>query len=133
MTAANGRPGRVTFIAVLVWLQAFFDLLGGIALLVLQNDAELRAQLGGSTGVIVTGIVLIALALIIFAIARGLLRGSRTARAIVTVVQLLSIASVIYAAAVFPAQLPSAAISAAISLIVIIMLWSGRAGDFFRS
>jgi hypothetical protein len=133
MTAANGRPARVTFIAVLVWLQAFFDLLGGIGLLVFQNDAELRAQFGGSTGVIVTGVVLIALGLITFAIAGGLLRGSGTARAIVTIVQLISIASVIYAAIVFPAQLTSAAISAAISLIVIVMLWSGRAGDFFRS
>jgi hypothetical protein len=133
MTASNGRPARVTFIAVIVWIQALFDLIGGISLLVLQNDPGVRAQLGGTTGVIVTGIVLIALALIVFAIARGLLRGSRTARAIVTVVQLLSIVSVIYAAAVIPAQLVSAAVSAAISLIVIIMLWSGRAGDFFRS
>ena len=132
MSAANGRPARVTFIAVLVWIQAFFELLGGIALLVLQNDAELRAQYGGSTGIIVTGIVLIALGLITFAVARGLLRGSSTARAIVTIVQLISIASVVYTAFVFPAQFTSAAISAAISLVVIVMLWSGRAGDFFR-
>jgi hypothetical protein len=132
MTASYGRPARVTFIAVIVWIQALFDLLGGISLLVLQNDPGLRAQLGGATGVIITGILLIALALIVFAIARGLLRGSSTARAIVTIVQLLSIVSVIYAAAVIPAQLVSAAVSAAISLIIIVMLWSGRAGEFFR-
>ncbi|WP_223690467.1 DUF7144 family membrane protein [Leifsonia poae] len=132
MNAAARRPVRVTFIAVLTWIQALFDLIGGIALLVLQNEPELRLQLGGQTGVIVTGIVLIALGLITFAIARGLLRGSRTARAIVTIVQLLAIASSMYAAALLPSQLLSAVISSVISLIVIVMLWSGRAGEFFR-
>ena len=127
------RPARVTFIAVLTWIEALFDLVGGIALLALQNEPSLRGQFGGSTGVVVTGIVLIVLALITFSVARGLLRGSRGARAIVTIVQLLAIASAIYAAALLPVEFLGAVVSAAISLIVIVMLWSGRAGEFFRS
>lgn len=133
MSASVKRPARVTFIAVLAWIQALFDLVGGIALLALQNEPSLRQQLGGSTGVIVTGIVLIVLALITFSVARGLLRGSRGARGIVTVVQLLAIASAIYAAALLPSEFLGAVVSAAPSLIVIVMLWSGRAGEFFRS
>jgi len=133
MSAATARrPARVTFIAVLTWIQALLNLLGGIGLLVFQNDPSLRAQFGGSAGVIVTGVVLIVIALITFSVARGLLRGSPVARAIVTVVQLLAIASTVYTAILLPGQIVGAAISAAISLIIIVMLWSGRAADFFR-
>lgn len=129
---AARRPARVTFIAVLTWIQALFDLIAGIGLLVLQNDLTLRAQFGGSTGVIVTGVVLIILALVTFSVARGLLRGSSFARSLVTFVQLLAIASAVYTAILLPAQLPGAAVSAAVSLVIIVMLWSGRAVDFFR-
>jgi hypothetical protein len=134
MSAATARrPARVTFIAVLTWIQALLNLLGGIGLLVFQNDPTLRAQFGGSTGLIITGILLILIALITFSVAHGLLRGSGVARAIVTIVQLLAIASTVYTAILLPGQLVGAAISAAISLIIIVMLWSGRAGDFFRN
>ncbi|MFF1574540.1 hypothetical protein ACFVWR_17485 [Leifsonia sp. NPDC058292] len=133
MSAATARPARVTFIAVLTWIQALLNLISGIGLLVFQNDPSLRVQFGGSAGVIITGILLIVIALVTFSVARGLLRGSSIARAIVTLVQLLAIASTVYTAILLPNQLVGAAISAAISLIIIVMLWSGRAAEFFRS
>ena len=134
MTAAARRPFGVTLIAVLAWIGGAFDIIGGVLLLVFRGDASVQIAAGQSEATIVTSaIVSILIGLVVVIIAGGLLRGSNGARIVVTIVQVLAISSDAYTAFAVPADFTWAAISALISLIVIILLWTGRASDFFRA
>jgi hypothetical protein len=82
--------------------------------------------------------VLIALAvtsiiigLVIVVVARGLLRGSRGSRFVVTVFTILSLLSGVYS--VVQHQYASGILTALIAVIILALLWSGRAAAFFRS
>ncbi|MET0976984.1 MAG: hypothetical protein ABWX82_15085 [Leifsonia sp.] len=130
---AVARPGGVTFIAVLVWIQGFFDIVAGLILLFNQNNAPLLEDFGGSGGLITSAIIYILVGIIIIVIARGLLRGSNGARVIVTVVELITLIGAIFLMIAAPSQFLSALITAAIALVVILLLWTGRAAAFFRS
>jgi hypothetical protein len=131
MVAANGRPAGVTLVAVLTWIQGFLDIVAGVILLFNQNNPAFRVEFGPDNGVLIAGIVTILIGLVIVVVARGLLRGSTTSRWIVTFFMLFSLATAIYVMVAVPAQLVSAAISGILSLVVIGLLWSGKAGRFF--
>ncbi|MGN6125701.1 MAG: DUF7144 family membrane protein [Humibacter sp.] len=133
MSSTARRPASVTLIAVLAWIEGAFDIIAGVLLLVFQNQPSVKAAWYGPTALVTSAIVAILFGLIVVLIAGGLLRGSRGARIIVTVVQLLAIVADAFTAFASPSQFAWAAISALISLIIIILLWTGRANDFFRS
>jgi hypothetical protein len=127
------RPGGVTLIAVLTWLGGALDVIGGIALLFNHDSLTLRADWGGESSLITVAIVSILLGIVVLLVARGLLRGSAGARVLVTIVQLLAIVGYAITAFLVPVDFALNAIGALVSLIVIILLWTGRASDFFRS
>lgn len=127
------RPGGVTLVAILTWIGGALDILGGAILLTQAGDEGIAAAFGGTSGLYTSAIILILIGIVVIVVAGGLLRGSNTARAIVTVVQLFAIASGIYLIIVFPATAVSEAIGLAVSLFVLLLLWTGRANEFFRT
>jgi hypothetical protein len=131
MVAANGRPGGVTLVAVLAWIQGFLDIIGGVILLFNVNNPAFEREFGFGDALLGAGIAAVVIGLVIVLVARGLLRGSTVSRGIVTVFVLLSLASAVYVAIAIPAQLGAAIISGLLSLLVLGLLWSGKASRFF--
>src|SRR5690554_6180075 len=92
---AGQRPGGVTLVAVLVWIQALLYLVVGIFALVAMWApafvADLQFDFAWGLGLLWNGILGIAFGITLFIISGGLLRGSRVARALVTIALILSI------------------------------------------
>lgn len=126
------RPGGVTLVAVLTWIGGLLDIIGGTLLLFQTSAAATVEQFGGASTLIASAIgsILIGAATIIIAV--GLLRGYAAARIVMTILQVLSIIGAIFFAIAYPAGAIGEYFGAAISLIVIALLWSGRANAFFR-
>jgi hypothetical protein len=126
------RPGGVTFIAVLTWISGALDILGGTILLFQTSIAATVEQFGGQSQLIASAIFTIIIGVVVMAVAGGLLRGSPTARIVVTIFQVLSILSSIFLAIAYPPGAIGEYVSIAISLIVLLILWSPRSNTFFR-
>jgi len=131
--SAIGRPGGVTFVAVLTWISGLLDVIGGTILLFQTSVAATVEQFGGASQLIASAIISILIGVIVIAVAGGLLRGSGGARLIVTILQVLSIASSIFLAIAYPAGAIGEYFSILFSVIVLAFLWSPRANEFFRS
>lgn len=131
MSAA--RPGGVTFIAVLTWISGLLDIIGGTILLFQTSVAATVEQFGGASQLIASAIIAILIGAIVIIVAGGLLRGSPGARIVVTIFQVLSIATSIFLAIAYPAGAIGEYFSVAIAVIILAFLWSGRANAFFRS
>ncbi|PWC05187.1 DUF7144 family membrane protein [Agromyces badenianii] len=131
MTGAR-RPGGVTLVAVLAWISGLLDIVGGTILLFQTSAAATVEQFGGASQLIASAIVTILIGAVVIAVAGGLLRGSAGARVVVTIFQVLSIASSIFLAIAYPAGAIGEYFSMLISVIVLALLWSGRANAFFR-
>ncbi|MCD2443561.1 hypothetical protein LQ757_14870 [Agromyces sp. SYSU K20354] len=121
---AGTRPGGVTLVAVLAWISGALQILGGI--IVLIGGTEVPGATTAAWVAIIIGIITILVSL-------GLFRGSNTSRVIVTIVFVLNLASAVYVMFAVPAQLWSAVISGAAALIGLILLYTARANEFFRS
>ncbi|KQX08063.1 MULTISPECIES: DUF7144 family membrane protein [unclassified Leifsonia] len=132
MSLTVSRPGGVTFIAVLAWIQGVLDIILGVILLFNQNDAALVLDFGGSGPLITSAIVYILVGIIIIVIARGLLRGSNGARVVVTAFEVITLAAALFVMIAAPSQFLGALVTAFIALVIILLLWTGRAGAFFR-
>ncbi|WP_133059920.1 hypothetical protein [Plantibacter elymi (nom. nud.)] len=120
------RPAGVTLIAVLTWISAALHILLGILVLrgILSADgvSDLSAWIAIGVGIV------------IFCVSVGLFSGSNIARILVTLSLLASILAAVVLVADDPAgPIVGPIISAATAVIGIILLYTGRAGDFFRS
>ena len=81
------RPGVVTFVGVVLYIQAFFALIIGIALLVERNNSQLLDLTGRDADYITTtAIVEIIIAVLLFLVASSLLSGAKWARLVVAIV-----------------------------------------------
>ncbi len=127
------RPGGVTLVAVLTWISGALDILGGTILLFQTSIASTVEQFGGESQLIASAIFTIVIGVVVVAVAGGLLRGSPSARIVVTIFQALSILSSIFLAIAYPPGAIGEYVSIAISLIVLLILWSRRANIFFRA
>ncbi|HKH07565.1 MAG TPA: hypothetical protein VKA62_01350 [Agromyces sp.] len=132
MSNTIARPGGVTLVAVLTWIVGLLDVLAGTILLFQTSVAATVEQFGGASQLIATAIFQIFVGVVIIAIAGGLLRGSPSARIVVTVFQVLSIMGGVFLAIAYPAGAIGEYIGIAISLVIIFLLWTGRANAFFR-
>jgi hypothetical protein len=132
MSNAIARPGGVTLVAVLTWIVGLLDVLAGTILLFQTSVAATVEEFGGASQLIATAIFQIFVGVVIIAIAGGLLRGSPSARIVVTVFQVLSIMGGVFLAIAYPAGAIGEYIGIAISLVIIFLLWTGRANAFFR-
>ena len=126
------RPGGVTLVAVLAWISGPLDIFGGSILLFQTSVASTVEQFGGASALITSAIISILVGAIVIIVATMLLRGSPVARMIVTVFQVLSIAGSVFLAIAYPAGAIGEYFGIAVSVIVIALLWTGRASTFFR-
>ena len=86
------RPGAITFIGVILLLQAVFGGIAGIVLIALQSNASvLKATNATKSELLTAGIIALIVAAIQLLIGLGILGGSRVARGIVAFVQLLNV------------------------------------------
>ena len=84
-------------VAVLMFLAGAIGLVGGILLLVNKDDSGIQADVDATAGQLQTiAIVIIVVAALTLLVAAGLMRGSRLARGLVTVVMLFNIAAGVY-------------------------------------
>ena len=132
MSNTVARPGGVTLVAVLTWIVGLLDVLAGTILLFQTSVAATVEEFGGASQLIASAIFQILVGVVIIAIAGGLLRGSPSARIVVTVFQVLSIMGGVFLAIAYPPGAIGAYIGIAISLVIIFLLWTGRANAFFR-
>jgi hypothetical protein len=119
---AGPRPGGVTLVAVLAWISGALQILTGILILLA----------GDSVGTTVAWVAII-VGVITIIVSLGLFRGSNAARIIVAIIFVLNLISAIFTMFVYPAQLWSALIAAAFALNGLILPYSQRANDVFRS
>lgn len=130
---AGNRPFGVTLVAVLTWISGLLDIIGGSLLLFQTSVASTVEMFGGASQLITSAILSILIGAIVMVVGVGLLRGSSGARLVITIVQILSIGASVYLAITYPPGAIGEYFSAAVSLIVIALLWTGRARDFFGS
>jgi len=129
---AGQRPGGVTLVAVIIWIWSALDVIAGIlAIIAASMQTSLVVDLGVGFGfdLLWGGILTLVLGIIGFIIAGGLLKGSRVARMLVTIWLVISIISAIISLA--SGAIVGGIISLVIGIIGILLLWAGRAGQFF--
>jgi hypothetical protein len=127
------RPGGVTLVAVLTWISGLLDIIGGVLLLFQTSAAATVEAFGGSSQLIASAIGSILIGTLVVIVANGLLRGSAGARMVITVVQIISIAAAIFIAIAYPAGAIAEFFGAAVAVVVLALLWTGRASAFFRA
>lgn len=121
---AGNRPGGVTLVAVLAWISGAVNIIAGILLLIAAIMAPAALWFG---------LVQLALGIITIVVSVGLLRGSSTARLVVTIVFVLDLLSALFVIFFQQAQVWSGVVSGVVVVIGLVLLWTRRAGDFFRS
>jgi hypothetical protein len=134
-TASVPRPVGVTIVAVIVFVQAFFAVLGGLALIVERNNGDLLSQIEQSSGRVTTyGVAAIVWGLIAFFVARGLWNGAEWARIIIGILQVLNIAGGVYLLFAWSGTYIWQGIwQVGIALFVLYLLFGARGGRFFES
>lgn len=130
--ARSDRPGGVTLVAVLTWISGALDIVGGSILLFQRSDASIVEEFGGENQLMASAIFAILIGVVVVAVAGGLLRGNPSARIVVTIFQVLSIVSSIFLGIAYPPGAIGEYVSIAVALVVLFILWSRRAGAFFR-
>lgn len=124
------RPGLVTVVAVIVYINALFTILGGVILLIAGNSPEVTTAVGGAGLAFGTGIIAMVLGVLTLLVARGLFSGSNLSRGIVAGIQLF--AAINGLLSIVHGQVTVGVVNMLVALIVIGVLYSGRANVFFR-
>lgn len=114
----SSRPFGVTLVAIIAWVTGAIGVVQGVFTL-----------LGGQVTV---GVIAIVLGLIVILVSGGLFGGTPGARMLVTVVFLLNIGASIYAMIAQPSSLWSALAGMVFPLIGLLLLYTGRANQFFK-
>ncbi len=94
------RPGVVSFIGVILYVQAFLAAVAAVAMLIWRDDVLDFLEKEGSPltdgGLTTTIIVEAIAAVLLFVVANGIMRGSKGIRLFVAIVQCVSMAGAIY-------------------------------------
>jgi hypothetical protein len=90
MSVEVRRPGVVTFIGVIIYIQAFLNLVGAIALFLSRDDRTLNEVGISSDEVLWASIGMALFAVLLFIVGAGIMRGSRAARLFVAIVTALN-------------------------------------------
>ena len=121
------RPGGVVFVAVLLILCGVLGIIGGAMSIIAGSQHTSTAVEGvelNGTGLMALGIFFIASGVLNLHFAFGILRGSRVARMIITILQVLSIAAGVWG--LFSGGGIFQSIHGILfPLVIIVGLWSG--------
>ena len=133
------RPGSVTIVVVLTWINAVIHLLIGVLLLVAA--IVIGAAASGNTRVIGTGlavtlgIVYLLIGLVTAFVAARLGLGGRGSRMLLTVIEAITIVTnvITWITNNTTQQAVSSVIGIAIAVAILALLWNQRANDFFNA
>jgi hypothetical protein len=128
------RPGVVTFIGVVMFIQATLTVVSGIVLVALSGEQRILDETSvDRAGLITAGIVSLVIGGIIFLVALSLLRGGKGARILVTIVQVIAVASAAWTMFTHHtgAFLFQGLITTAIAIFVIWALYNERSEEYF--
>lgn len=124
------RPGSVTFVAVLTYINGILNIIGGVVMLLTRD--QMAGSNGGAAGGITTAAILsLLLGVVTVIVARGLLRGSPGARTVVAVIMVLDILNGVLQ--LFTLQVISGIIQILWSILILALLFTRRANEFFGS
>jgi|EndMetStandDraft_7_1072992.scaffolds.fasta_scaffold623662_1 hypothetical protein len=118
------RPGGVTVVAVLAWISGAVNIIAGVLLLI----ASIMAP-----DALWYGLIQLVLGIVTIVLSVGLLRGRPNARIVVTVVFVLNLISALFVIFFQQAQVWSGVVSGVAVVIGLVLLWTRRANEFFRS
>lgn len=129
------RPLGVTAVAVLLFISGLVGIIGGI-LGFIGSASTTSATMDGtvldSTGIAVLAGFLLVTAVLNIIFAFGILRGSRVARMIVTVLQALVIISGVVGLAISGAEIWQGIYNLLMPILIVALLWTGAGtGEFF--
>jgi hypothetical protein len=130
------RPGVVTFIGVIMIIQATMSVVSGIVLAALSGQQRIIDETTlDRAGLITAGIVSLIIGAIILLVALALLRGSKGARILVTIVQVIAVASAAWTMFTHHtgAFLFQGLITTAIAIFVLWALYNERSEEYFDS
>ena len=122
---AGTRPGGVTLVAVIAWINGLLTLLTGILLFIGGLAADVAAVAWVAWLSIIIGAVTIIVGV-------GLLRGSNAARTVAAIVFVLNLITAVITMFTAPSQLWSAIISAILAIVGLVLLYSEKANAFFK-
>lgn len=125
------RPGGVTLLGVLVIISGILYVLSGLIALIAYAGTGGELTNNQRLVVLVVGIAILVFGLIELAVARGLFRGSNTARVIVAIVNVLTIVAGLFAAFQSGNQRGTSFGQVIIAIIVLALLYSPKANEFF--
>jgi hypothetical protein len=129
------RPVGVTIVAVIAFVQAFFAVLGGLALIVERNNSDLLAHVDQSSGRLTTyGVLAVVWGVIAFFVAMGLWNGAGWARIVVGILEVINIVGGIWLLFSWSGTYIWQGIwQIGLALIVLYFLFGARGDRFFAS
>ncbi|CAM5524481.1 DUF7144 family membrane protein [Leifsonia shinshuensis] len=125
------RPGSVTFVAVLTYIDGVLGIIGGVVILFTRDQMVRASDAGAVAGITTSAIISIILGIVVLIVARGLLSGSRFARGLVTVVMILNAVSGVIL--LFSLQFFSGILEILWAVVILSLLYTQRANAFFAS
>lgn len=128
MSTAVPRPLGVTLVAVLLFISGAVGIVGGILGLIgagNMSSTTIEGTVLDSSGIAVLAGFLLAIAVLNLIFAFGILRGSRTARMIVTILQVLAIISAVVGLVTSGAEVWHAIYNVLMPILIISLLWTG--------
>ncbi|WP_348787089.1 hypothetical protein [Leifsonia sp. NPDC080035] len=123
------RPGSVTFVAVLAYVNGVLSIIGGVVMLFTRDSMAGASNAGTAAGITTSAIISIILGIVILVVARGLLNGSSVSRGLVTVVMIINIFNGVLL--MFTLQFVSGIIDILWAFLMLALLFTRRANAFF--
>jgi hypothetical protein len=133
------RPGIVTFIGVVLYFQAVMALVVAVVMIAFKSRFEGVLVNNNVTltsdGILATGIVELALAIVLFFVASGIMRGSRGYRTFVAIVEIIRAGTALFFMLFHHsgAYVEGGFLTILVALFVIWALYHERAEEWFES
>lgn len=119
--------------AVLTWASGLLDIISGSLLLFQTSVSATVEHFGGESQLIASALLTILIGVVVIVVAIGLFRGDNASRIVITVFQMVSIMGSVFLAIAYPPGAIAEYFSIAFAVVVLILLWTGRASAYFRS
>ena len=125
------RPGSITFVAVLAYINGILNIVGGVIILFTRESMVKEGDSGTMAGIITSAILAIVLGIVILIVARGLLSGSKVSRGLVAIVMIINIVNGVLL--LFTLQFFSGILEILWAIVMLALLFTARANAFFNS
>jgi hypothetical protein len=139
-TAQTTRPGSVTIVVVLTWINAVLHLLLGVLLLVVAvafgaSGADATTRTIGTGLAVGLAIIYLIIGAVTAFVATRLGRGGRGSRMLLTVIEVITIITNVITWIVnnTAQQATSSIIGIVVAAVILALLWNQRANAFFES